>query len=164
MKPTPKLLSYAKRFAARTAKAYLLDSDVTLSVAYSLAVDVAQRAESELDSIRLFAYTARRGLVSAVVDEGRVFGPSTGTRRQQRYMKKQGKEFTRVPEEVLTGVQYNDALPLIDFLDQFSGRSQQFVLLVIAGYTQTELTQTFGFTRTEINDLKERLQRVYKIR
>lgn len=164
MKPTPKLLNYAKQFAVRTARLYQLDPDVTLSTAYALAVEKAAGATTELDSIRLFAFAARRGLVSAVVDDCCVFGPTLATRRQRRYTKKQGKEYTRVTEEVLTKVQYNDTLPLIDFLDQFSGRSLQFVLLIIAGYTQTELIQQFGFTRTEINDLKERLQRVYKIR
>lgn len=166
MQPSQKLVDYAIRIGINVARRCCLDPDTTISVACEIAVTTAARVETELDSFKLFSSVVKRRLVPQVCAELQVFGPKLTALAQRRYRKianSKNPHTKREPHEVICHASRPVRINLVDFFDQFSHDPElhQYVLLVISGYTQTELICDFGYTRARIRDLKEKIEHVY---
>lgn len=164
MQPTPRLLRFAEEVAQKVSTRNRLDPDAALSAAYWLAIEAAGRTELELDSLCLLNTYLTRRLIPMILDETTIFGPVTGTIRQRRYANEgdTGQIFRRWPSEVLQHATVKSEVDDFDFLERFTPRQQQFILLLIAGYTYTELGE-LGFTRHEITVMKGVLESVYML-
>lgn len=161
MKPTLRLFALANETATRVSTRNRLDFDLTLSAANELALLAADKVNLEIESFRLFTTYAVRRLIPMVLDEQRVFGPTCGTVRQRKYAHgKEGHLFCRQSSELLKTVPAPTALSDYDFLDRFSERQQQYIVFVLAGYSNGEL-HGMGFSRQEISSLIEDLEHVY---
>lgn len=162
-------------FAIRTAVIYAkhsrIDIDTAASIAGELAVKIIKRFDNDADRYRMFVSIIRKRLVVDVIDELRLFGPSTTALRLRKYRKTSKQTIRRTDydylndeSKILVQITHRPRYDHVAFMDQFEHDSEllQYVLLVAAGYTQTELIQDFGYTRTLINKLKARFEDVYK--
>lgn len=163
MKVPDRLASYAVEIATKVARRCNLDPDTTQSVAGELVVSVSARVETEEEGFRLFSYAVRHTLISKVVDELRVFGPSTGAMRVRRTRQQKLPEWQR-KDYTLAHPAQKSTHDMVEFLDQFSHdlKLREYVLLVVAGYTQKELIADFGYKLKQIQDLRKKIENVYE--
>lgn len=163
MKVPDKLVSYAAKIAAWVAYSCDLDPNTVQSVAGELVVTISARVETEEECFKLFSYAVRKKLVSQVVDELTVFGPKTAARRKRRQRQQQQDPLKQWDFNQLPPPASKAGINMVDFIDQFAHdpKLQEFVLLLAAGYTQTELKQDFGYTRKQIENFKGQIADVY---
>jgi hypothetical protein len=155
---------FALHSAIKLAKKSQIDQDTAASIAGELAVKIIKRFDSDVDRYRMFVSIIRRRLVADTIDELRVFGPTSGALRLRKFRREQKQTVRRESSEILTRVTHRPRYDHVAFMDQFERDPEllQYVLLVAAGYTQKDLIQDFGYTRTQINKLKERFEDVYE--
>ncbi len=163
MEPSDRLIQYAIKVAVRTARVSNLDVDVAVSIACEHALTQARRVKTESECFKLLATVLQRRLVCDILDEIRVFGPSSITRLQQK-RRNQRKQFSskRESTDVIPYISRPSKFNMVDFLDQFQGNDDllQLVTLMLAGYNQSELIQQFGYKRAQLAHLRERLEHV----
>ena len=163
MKVPDNLVSYATKIAARVARNCNLDPNTVQSITGELVVTISAKVETEEDCFKLFSHAVRKSLISRVVDELTVFGPKTAARRKRRQRQQQQDYLKRWDFNLLPPPASKVGINMVDFIDQFSHdpKLQEFVFLLAAGYTQTELKQDFGYTRIQIDAFKEQIADVY---
>ena len=164
MKVPDQLVSFAVEVAARVARRCNLDPDTVQSIAGELAVTISAKVDKEEDCFKIFSAVARQQLPARAAAELRVFGPSHAMLRRRRERKQNLPECSREVHEVVLTASKPQRINMTDFLDQFNfdPKLQEYVLLVVAGHTQTELINNFGYTRTQILRFKEKIEDVYK--
>lgn len=163
MEVPSELITAAGQIAARVACRCQLDPMTTQSIVGELAVRVSADAETVDQCFQFFYYAVKRTLVNRVLDELTIYGPKSGARRQRRLRKQNDTAARCRPLEVSPPAKAG-GINMVDFLDEFQGSPKlcEFVLLLMAGYTQRELIDDFGYTRRQVENLKKDVADVYE--
>lgn len=163
MEPTPASVTYTERAARNQAKRLRIDPDIAVSLGYDYLMDQAKEVTDENVLLTRVNYCIKTRLLADYFDEIRIYGPRSTTLRQRRYRGRIPGAIQQVSPEQLHSVVVRNNTHDFDFLDQLDSPLQSYALLVLAGYTQTELMNDFGFTRSRLDTLKKELADVLTI-
>lgn len=164
MEPTPASIAYTERAARSRAKRLRIDPDIAVSLGYDYLMDQASEVDDENILLTRVNYCLKTRLLADYFDELRLYGPRSTTQRQHRYRGYVSGAIQRVPPEQMHGVIVRNNTHDFDFLDQLDSPLQSYALLLLAGYTQTELIAEFGFTRSRLDTLKKDLADVLTLK
>lgn len=161
MELTTDILEQVSSAARIRARRLRIDPDIAESLTYGYLLD----ANTEVDDVNvLYArvyHLLKTRLLADYYDEIRLYGPKSTTLRQRRFRGQVPGTIQRVSPEYLQAVPSRNITQDYEFLDQLQSQLQNYALLILAGYTHTELIAEFGYTRTKLDTLKQELSDVF---
>jgi hypothetical protein len=154
--------AFAIDTAIKYARRSNIDEDTAASIAGEIATKLIQKTIDDDQRCRVFITVVRKRLLTEVIDELKIFGPTTNALRQRARRNAKKSPLKQESVEVLAHVPHKEYFNHVDFLEQFERDPEllKYVVLVAAGYTQTELITKYGYTRKQITQLKERFEDV----
>lgn len=164
MEPTLASIAYTEKAAKTQAKRLRIDPDIAVSLGYDYLLQQAAEVTDENVLLTRVNYCLKTRLLADYYDEIRIYGPRSTTLRQRRYRGHIPGATQQVSPEQLHSVAVRNNTHDFDFLDQLTGPLQSYALLLLAGYTQTELITEFGFTRSRLETMKKELADVLTLK
>jgi len=148
--------------AIKFARRSRIDENTAASIAGEIATKLIKQVNDDDQRCRIFITVVRTRLLTDVIDELKVYGPTTNALRQRARRRAKNNTIKEQPDEILVHVPHREHFNHVDFLDQFERDPEllKYVVLVAAGYNQTELINKYGYTRKKITQLKERFEDV----